>query len=64
MKQYEVLMAKELFAGSDIVRKFSYKTAIAGDTMPIFRCNPLSLELLTGSKTRKRIIMTELEPHE
>lgn len=36
MKQYEVLMAKELFAGSDIVRKFSYKTAIAGDTMPIF----------------------------
>lgn len=36
MKQYEVLMAKELFAGSDVVRKFSYKTTNVGETMPFF----------------------------
>lgn len=36
MKQYEVLMAKELFAGSDVVRKFSYKTTNVGGTMPFF----------------------------
>lgn len=36
MEQYEVLMAKELFAGSDIVRKFTYKTMSQGITMPFF----------------------------
>ncbi len=36
MKQYEVLLAKELFRGSDIIRKFTYKMASAGTTMPIF----------------------------
>ena len=36
MKQYEVLKEKELFPGSDIVRKISCKTACAGETMPIF----------------------------
>lgn len=37
MKQYKVLMAKELFRGSDIIRGFSYKVAAQGTTMPIFR---------------------------
>lgn len=36
MKQYEVLLAKELFYGSDIIRGFSYKMAGAGTTMPFF----------------------------
>lgn len=36
MKQYEVLAAKELFYGSDVVRGFSYKAADKGTTMPIF----------------------------
>ena len=36
MKRYEVLMAKELFAGSDIVRKFSYKRTFVGGSMPFF----------------------------
>ncbi len=36
MKQYEVLLAKELFRGSDIIRAFSYKMASTGTTMPIF----------------------------
>ena len=31
MKQYEVLMAKELFRGSDIIRGFAYKVASAGE---------------------------------
>lgn len=37
MKQYEVLLAKELFHGSDIMRKFSYKVAAAGDNYAHFR---------------------------
>lgn len=36
MKQYEVLLAKELFRGSDIIRRFMYKMVNAGTTMPIF----------------------------
>lgn len=36
MKQYEVLMAKKLFAGSDIIRKFTYKTMNAGDNYALF----------------------------
>lgn len=36
MKRYEVLMAKELFPGSDIVRGFSYKTATSGDNYALF----------------------------
>lgn len=36
MKQYEVLLVKELFRGSDVIRGFSYKMASAGTTMPIF----------------------------
>ena len=31
MKQYEVLMAKMLFHGSDIVRRFTYKAGTSGD---------------------------------
>ena len=31
MKQYDVLMAKMLFHGSDIVRRFTYKAGTAGD---------------------------------
>lgn len=27
MKQYEILVAKKLFAGSDIIRSFGYKAA-------------------------------------
>ena len=37
MKQYEVLLVKELFRGSDIIRGFSYKMASRGTTMPIYR---------------------------
>lgn len=36
MKQYEVLMAKELFAGSDIIRKFTYKTMNVWDNYALF----------------------------
>lgn len=36
MKRYEVLMAKKLFPGSDIVRGFGYRAALYGTTMPIF----------------------------
>ncbi|MBD5524437.1 MAG: hypothetical protein HDR04_08465 [Lachnospiraceae bacterium] len=36
MNQYEVLTAKELFVGSDIVRRFTYKTELQGITMPFF----------------------------
>lgn len=46
MKQYEVLMAKELFAGSDVVRKFSYKTTNVGKLCP-FLANGLFCMLLT-----------------
>lgn len=31
MKQYEVLMAKELFRGSDVIRGFAYKMAGSGE---------------------------------
>lgn len=47
MKQYEVLTAKELFHGSDIVRGFAYKTGTSGDVYALFwkmdcfvRCSP------------------------
>lgn len=36
MKQYAVLLAKELFRGSDIIRGFSYKMACAGDNYAHF----------------------------
>ncbi|MBD5513863.1 MAG: hypothetical protein HDR06_04195 [Lachnospiraceae bacterium] len=54
MNQYEVLAVKELFAGSDIVRRFTYKTELQGITMPFFGttdcfvcCSPR--DELTGS---------------
>ena len=34
MKQCGVLRDKELFDGSDIVRRYTYKTGNAGDIMP------------------------------
>lgn len=37
MKQYEVLTAKELFHGSDIVRSFAYKAVTAGDNYALLR---------------------------
>ena len=37
MKRYEVLMAKELFHGSDVVRGFAYKTVSSGDNYALFR---------------------------
>lgn len=36
MKQYEILLAKELFRGSDIIRRFSYKMASTGDNYAHF----------------------------
>lgn len=36
MKQYEVLLAKELFHGSDIVRGFAYKAGTTGDNYALF----------------------------
>ena len=36
MEQYEVMLAKELFAGSDIVRRFGYKMQPYGITAPFF----------------------------
>ncbi len=56
MRQYEVLMAKELFAGSDVVRRFSYKAEAAGDNYALFWgtdcfvcCSPR--DVITGSTT-------------
>ncbi|MDE5590242.1 MAG: hypothetical protein K2K63_00560 [Acetatifactor sp.] len=47
MKRYEVLMAKELFHGSDVVRSFAYKAGTSGDNYALFektdcfvRCSP------------------------
>lgn len=37
MKQYEVLIAKELFHGSDVVRGFAYKAGTAGDNYALFQ---------------------------
>lgn len=37
MKRYEVLMEKELFHGSDIVRSFGYKATTSGDNYALFR---------------------------
>ncbi len=31
MKRYEVLMERELFPGSDVVRAFGYRMAASGD---------------------------------
>lgn len=36
MKRYEVLTAKELFHGSDIVRSFGYRAAASGDNYALF----------------------------
>lgn len=36
MRQYEVLMAKKLFHGSDIVRRFSYKITAGEDNYALF----------------------------
>ena len=37
MKQYEVLIAKKLFDGSDIIRRYTYKAGTAGDNYALFR---------------------------
>lgn len=37
MKQCELLIAKKLFDGSDIIRKFTYKAETAGDNYALFR---------------------------
>lgn len=37
MKQYEVLTAKKLFHGSDIVRSFTYKAVTARDNYALLR---------------------------
>ncbi len=37
MKQYEVLAAKELFHGSDIVRMFAYRIVTTGDNYALLR---------------------------
>ena len=37
MKHYEILMAKELFAGSDIIRKYTYKMATSQDNYALFQ---------------------------
>ena len=37
MKQYEVLLEKELFRGSDVIRGFAYKAACSGDNYAHFR---------------------------
>lgn len=37
MKHYELLNAKELFAGSDIIRKYTYKMAISQDNYALFQ---------------------------
>ena len=36
MKQYEVLMAKKLFDGSDVIRAYSYKAVCSGDNYAHF----------------------------
>lgn len=37
MKHCEVLMAKKLFDGSDIIRRFTYKAENAGDNYALFQ---------------------------
>lgn len=37
MRQYEVLTAKELFHGSDVIRSFGYKVAGVRDNYALFR---------------------------
>lgn len=37
MKRYEILMAKELFHGSDVVRGFAYKAVSSGDNYALFQ---------------------------
>ena len=37
MKRYEVLMERELFPGSDIVRSFGYRVAASSDNDSLFR---------------------------
>ena len=36
MKRYEILLAKELFHGSDVVRSFAYKAGTSGDNYALF----------------------------
>lgn len=43
MQRYEVLLAKELFRGSDVIRGFSYKVASAGDNYALF-CKRIVLD--------------------
>ena len=47
MRQCEVLMVKELFHGSDIVRRFTYKAGTAGDNYALFLENGLFCMQLT-----------------
>ena len=56
MKRYEILTAKELFHGSDVVRGFAYKTETSGDNYALFQktdcfvsCSPC--DGMTGSMT-------------
>ena len=62
MKRYEVLLDKELFHGSDIVRSFGYKTAASGDNYALFqetdcfvRCSPC--DGIIGSATVLRLVI-------
>jgi len=36
MRQREVLKARKLFDGSDVIRRFTYKTGSAGDNYTLF----------------------------
>ena len=36
MRRYEVLRAKKLFDGSDVIRAYSYRAAAAGDNYALF----------------------------
>lgn len=36
MRQCEILMAKKLFDGSDIIRRYTYKAGTAGDNYALF----------------------------
>lgn len=37
MKHYEILKTKELFAGSDIIRKYTYKMVNSQDNYALFQ---------------------------
>lgn len=43
MRQYEVLTAKELFHGSDVIRGFGYKAAGVWDNYALFEITDCSV---------------------